>query len=227
MAPPPSPPPLLPLGPHIWAPGPLALALGRRRPPPLLPPSPSQRGPPGHLHLPLRPPLPRPWALAWGAPPPPKVQPRGAPPPPPPMLLLLHGLGSVCLPRMRRSPPQPFTGSRSSPELLRPTLLSPRSLLAAKFFWYTGTASGDLCCTSHGPVISCCAMRGPGASSCASVLCSAGAGVPASFGAGTRADSGSGGSYVAYTGAVATAASTASLSCRAGGVPPARHPSGP
>ena len=51
----------------------------------------------------------------------------------------------------------------------------------------------------------------------------AGAGVPASFGADTGVASGSGGSCDAYTGAVTA---TGSLSSRAGGVPPASHPSG-
>ena len=68
-----------------------------------------------------------------------------------------------------------------------------------------------------------------GADSVAAAVRSAGAGVPASFGAGTGADSGSGGSSVpaaTSTGAVAAATSTVSHVCRAGGVPPARRPSG-
>src|SRR6185312_14879345 len=64
---------------------------------------------------------------------------------------------------------------------------------------------------------------------------SADAGVPASFGTDTGTASGSENSYGAharavaatsYTEAVAAAASADSLSSRAGGVPPASHPSG-
>jgi len=98
----------------------------------------------------------------------------------------------------------------------------------------------------RGPGVPCCAKRGPGASPCTCAVRSAGAGVPASFGVGTGAAAvrsagvgvpasfsadtgaaaGSGGPSDAYTGAVATAASAFSLSCRAGSVPPTSHPSG-